>query len=85
MPSFTTIIGTGATLLSSVKTIPQIIKSLRTKRLYDISQGWIVLGMASGYFWIVYGLLLGDFPLISSSLFTLGSFLVLFALKRKYG
>ncbi len=85
MPSFTAIIGTAATLLSSTKTIPQIIKSLRTKRLQDLSHGWILLGIASGYFWIVYGLLLRDFPLISSSVFTLGSFLVLFALKRKYG
>lgn len=85
MPSFTAFIGTAATLLSSTKTIPQILKSLRTKRLYDISHGWILLGIASGYFWIVYGLLLRDFPLISSSVFTLGSFLVLFYLKRKYG
>ena len=85
MPSFTAIIGTGATVLSSIKAIPQIVKSLRTKRLQDLSWGWIVLGLVSSYFWIVYGLLLADVPLVSSSVVTIGSFMVLFYLKRKYG
>jgi MtN3 and saliva related transmembrane protein len=78
-------IGLTASVLLSVSAIPQIVKSLRTKRAEDLSLAMIVLFLVGFALWIVYGWLIRSVPVIITNTVSLGSMLVALYLKRRYG
>lgn len=75
------VIGYAAGILTSLATIPQVVRAYRTRKVRDISVWQPVLLVAGMILWLVYGVLIGDFPLIAANVFSLACNLLLIALK----
>lgn len=61
---FETWIGLVAAFGTTASFLPQAIKTIKTRHTKDLSLGMYIL-MTSGLFcWFIYGILLGDLPLI---------------------
>ena len=80
-----TVIGTIAGVLTSLAAIPQVIKTLKSRHVRDISI-WqpllITIGVA---LWMIYGILIRDMPLIISNVIPLICNALLTAMKISYG
>ena len=62
--TFADIIGFSAGIFTSINIIPQIIHTLKTKQVEDISI-WMFLIYDIGLFlWVTYGLIIHSFPVI---------------------
>ena len=76
-----TLVGYVAATLTTLAFIPQVIHTWRTRKMEDISAGMytaFAIGLAA---WIVYGILLGQWPIIAANSLTL--IMVLFILVMK--
>lgn len=58
------IIGYIAGILMSVTMLPQIIKSLKTKSVKDISLLMIIILIIGSFLWMIYGILINSLPII---------------------
>jgi MtN3 and saliva related transmembrane protein len=79
------IIGFVAGLLVAISSLPQLIKSWKTKKTADISLLWLLINLTGQVLWMVYGFFKGSISLVVMSFITLlmvGSVLVL---KIRYG
>lgn len=56
------VIGFTAGFLMAVTMVPQIIKSLRTKSVEDISLLMLVIYVTSAVLWTIYGILIKSLP-----------------------
>lgn len=66
-----TIIGLMAGSLTTISFLPQVIKTWRSKSAKDISL-WMFLSFCIGVFlWIIYGIMLGELPIIIPNIITL--------------
>lgn len=79
------IVGFAATLIGVVSTLPQLIKTLRTRSTTDISLWMWLLIDISVFCWLIHGLVFTDWPIIISNSLILPSSLVITAYKLKYG
>ena len=80
-----TTIGLVAGTLTSIAAIPQVIKTLQTRHVRDISI-WQPLLLAFGVaLWMLYGILINDFPLIVANITPLICNVVLTGMKIRYG
>jgi MtN3 and saliva related transmembrane protein len=80
-----TTIGLVAGTLTSIAAIPQVIKTLKTRHVRDISV-WQPLLLAFGVaLWMVYGILINDFPLIVANITPLLCNIILTGMKIHYG
>lgn len=77
-------LGLLAGALTSCAVIPQIVRAWRTRQVRDISVWQPVLLIAGMGLWLVYGILIGDLPLIATNVFSLTCNLVLISLKFLY-
>ena len=78
-------IGLVAGTLTSIAAIPQVIKTLRTRHVRDISI-WQPLLLAFGVaLWMIYGILINDFPLIVANIIPLICNVILTGMKIRYG
>ena len=59
-----TLLGLVAATCTTFSFLPQVIKTLRTKRTHDISFGMYATLTTGMFLWLVYGFLIGDIPLI---------------------
>lgn len=66
-----TAIGMLAAILTTVAFVPQVIKTWRTRSTADISLGMFVILVAGVAAWLIYGLLIGDAPLVLANGVTL--------------
>lgn len=80
-----TIIGFLAAAFTSTSLLPQVVKTLKTKETKDISLIMFIMSATGLSLWFIYGLLLGDLPIIFANGFTLVLALVVLFLKIKYG
>jgi len=84
MPSIE-FIGFAAGLMVAVSSLPQLIKSWKTKKTKDIAITWLLIMIAGQTLWTIYGFLKGSESLIVMSFITIlmvGSILIL---KIRYG
>ncbi len=86
---YSNLIGASAALLTTIAFLPQAYKSYKTRDLSGISlpmYSILTLGVA---LWLLYGLMIGDWPLIFSNAITLCSSIVILILKilqvKNYG
>jgi MtN3 and saliva related transmembrane protein len=80
-----TTIGLVAGTFTSIASIPQVVKTLKTRHVRDISI-WQPLFLALGVaLWMLYGILIGDWPLILSNITPLVCNAVLTGMKIRYG
>jgi MtN3 and saliva related transmembrane protein len=78
-------VGTAGAVLTTLCWLPQALKIIRERETRSISlpaTGLFTLGMA---FWLVYGVALINWPLITSSIVTLALMLVILRLKLRHG
>ena len=77
-------IGLVAGALTSIAAIPQVVKTMRSRQAHDISI-WQPLLLAVGVaLWMIYGILIGDTPLILANIIPLICNAILTVLKIRY-
>jgi len=83
--TITNLIGYLAAAIGTFLMVPQVLKTISTKRVDDISNGMLAAYLAQCALWDVYGILLHAYPLIvcNTVAFCIGTFQVW--LKIKYG
>ena len=77
-------IGFSAGILVAISSLPQIIKSWKTKKTSDISIGWLCLNLSGQLLWILYGILIYSISLITMSSITFLMVVSVLILKIKY-
>ena len=82
--NLTDLIGTLAAVLTTVSFLPQAVHTFRTKDVRGISLGMysaFTLGVA---LWLVYGLLLGAWPVVIANVITLALASTILVMKLRY-
>jgi MtN3 and saliva related transmembrane protein len=81
---FIFLIGVLATFFSLWSTVPQIRKSLKTKKTDDVSK-WLIICLTGGLsLWVLYGVLKGDLIIAIANAIGVSLNLYLLFLKWKY-
>lgn len=79
------IIGSVAAMLTTLCWVPQAVRTIRTRETRAISL-WAQLALACGILlWLVYGLLIGSWPLILANMVTFLLVSTILTLKIRYG
>ncbi len=81
----TTLIGLIAALCTTASFLPQVIKTLRSKKTKDISLLMYAILTTGIFFWLVYGVLLKDFPLILANVISFSFAVCVLVLKIRHG
>lgn len=79
------IIGMIAAVLTMFSFIPQIVKSVKTRSVKDVSLLTLWQLSAGVFLWIVYGVYRRDFIIITANLVTLTTLFTLLYLHFNYG
>lgn len=79
------IVGVGAGLCSMVSFLPQIGKILKTKSADGVSLKMFSVTVTAFLLWVVYGSLLGSWPIVVSNTVCLCLALVIVGLRLKFG
>jgi MtN3 and saliva related transmembrane protein len=69
--TLTTIIGLTAGGISTIAFVPQVLRTWRTKSSGDLSLGMFGLLVLGVVFWLTYGILINDLPIILANVVTL--------------
>ena len=80
-----TVLGFAAAALTTAAFFPQVLHTLRTKDTKGISLGMYVAFTSGVACWLVYGLLLGDWPITVANAITLVSCCIVLGLKFRHG
>ncbi|HEX5211287.1 MAG TPA: SemiSWEET transporter [Pseudolabrys sp.] len=79
------VIGIAGATLTTLCWLPQALKAIRERETRALSLA-ATAGFTAGVgLWLVYGLAIGDWPLIGSDLVTLALMLPILAAKLRYG
>jgi MtN3 and saliva related transmembrane protein len=81
----TTIIGTVAGTLTTTAYLPQVVKVWRSRSAGDISLQMYILVVTGASFWVVYGLMLMQWPVIIANAVSLVFTATILAFKLRYG
>jgi MtN3 and saliva related transmembrane protein len=79
-----TTIGLVAGTLTSIASVPQLVKTMRTRHARDISIWQPILLSIGVALWLLYGLLIHDLPLVLSNIVPLICNIMLTILKVHY-
>ncbi len=82
---FVTLVGLLAGILTTVAFLPQVIRTWKTRSTRDISLGMFSIYVTGIFVWLVYGLMLGDLPLIASNAVTFCLSGTILLLKLRHG
>ncbi len=78
------VIGISATFFTLWSTVPQIRKSLRTKKTGDVSK-WLIISLITGLsLWVLYGVVKGDMIIVGANSIGVSLNALLLILKLKY-
>lgn len=78
-------VSAAAATLTTVAFVPQAIHIIRHKETRAISlQMYLVFATGVG-FWLIFGLMLGNWPMILSNIVTLALALTIIGMKLRYG
>jgi MtN3 and saliva related transmembrane protein len=83
--AFVTLVGMVAGVLTTVAFLPQVLRTWRTRSTADISLLMFLVYVTGIVLWLIYGLMLNDFPLITSNAVTLVFSGTILALKLRHG
>lgn len=83
MAGFT--IGILAGILCTISFIPQVIKIFKTKHTKDLSLVTFFVFSLGVFFWLIYGILIKEFPVILANAAMLILALLIVGMKIKYG
>jgi MtN3 and saliva related transmembrane protein len=74
-----------AAVLTTAAFLPQVLKTLKTRQTRDISLVMFSMMTTGIALWLIYGALIGSWPLIGSNLVTFVLAATILALKLKHG
>ncbi len=77
-------IGSVAAACTTISFLPQLIRVWRRKSADDISLAMFLLFSAGVALWLVYGLMIGSFPITAANAVTLALALAILILKLRY-
>ncbi|MHC1699080.1 MAG: SemiSWEET family sugar transporter [Geobacteraceae bacterium] len=77
-------LGLLAGILTSCAVLPQIYRAFRTRQVRDISVWQPILLVVGMGLWLLYGILIGDLPLIAANIFSISCNLLLIVMKVFY-
>ncbi len=78
------VIGIVAGLCTSSSVIPQLAKTIKTKKASDVSLFMFVVLLTGNSLWVYYGIDKGDAPIIATNLLSISLNLGMLFLKFKY-
>ncbi len=78
------LIGAAAATLTTLSFVPQALKTFRSRDVSGISLGMYSLFATGVALWLVYGLLLGDAPIVVANAITLALALAVLCMKIRY-
>ena len=79
------IIGLVAATLTTISFLPQVIKVFKTRHTKDLSFATFFVFSVSLFLWFVYGILIGELPIILANGITFLLALSIIIMKIKYG
>lgn len=85
MNLYVELIGALAAIITSLCWVPQMVKMFRERQAAGVSLIANSAFAAGVALWLVYGILIGSWPLIGANLVTLACALSIIALKIRYG
>ncbi len=65
------LIGLVAAICTTIASLPQVIKTIKTKQVKDLSLSMYLILTIGVFLWLVYGILIQNFPLILANGITL--------------
>lgn len=77
--------GITAAVLTTACWLPQAVKVIRDRETRALSLIATAAFTAGVVLWLIYGLAIGDWPLIGSNAVTLGLMSIILAMKLRYG
>lgn len=80
-----TMLGLLAGFCTTFAFLPQVVKTWRTRSTRDLSLGMFLVLVVGLALWLVYGLLIGDVPLVAANAVTLLFALVILWFKLREG
>jgi len=78
-------IGFVAAICTSISALPQVIKTIKTKKTEDISFWMYALLIVGVFLWLIYGILTQDAPIYVANSITFLIVGIVLACKIKYG
>ena len=81
----TTILGLAAAALTTIAFVPQFTKIWKSKSAKDVSLGMFIVFCTGVALWLVYGILLGEWPIMIANSVTLVLGVGILVMKIKYG
>ena len=79
------IIGLIGAALTTFSFLPQAVKAIRTKHTKDLSMPMLIMLIFGIAFWVTYGILIKNIPLIAANSVSLVLMTTIYFIKRKYG
>lgn len=77
-------VGASGAVLTTLCWLPQVLKVIREKETRALSLPATAAFTLGVVLWLIYGLAIGDWPLIGSNAVTLALMAVILAMKRRY-
>lgn len=81
----TTIVGTAASIASAVTFLPQVIKIWRTRSAKDLSAMTLFLLFVNVSLWLLYGILINDYPIMGTNGIVLSMIIAMIYFKYRFG
>jgi MtN3 and saliva related transmembrane protein len=84
-PPYAELVGAAAAVIGTLAWVPQALKTIRTRQTRDISlitQSSIAIALL---LWLVYGVMIGSWPLIAANVVTFTLVGVILVLKVRHG
>jgi len=78
------VIGYMAGFCTTISFVPQVTRAWRTRHTDDLAWGWLVAFALGVAFWLVYGLVLHDWPMIVANSVTLSLCTLLALMKVRF-
>lgn len=75
MENLTDYIGFIGAFLTTISTLPQLITTIKSKNVTGVSLKMFITLGSGVFFWLIYGVLKNDYPLILANAFSLLSIL----------
>jgi len=79
------IFGSIAAIMAVSIYIPQMLKTMKTKRAYDLSMMTIIFMFTCNFFWFLNGVLEGSYSRTLAAIAIMVIAVIMFILKKKYG
>jgi MtN3 and saliva related transmembrane protein len=79
------LIGLAGAAMTTLCWLPQMAKSIRERDTRALSLPGTAVFTVGSALWLVYGVAIGDWPLIGSNALTLALMAVILAMKLRYG